>query len=329
MRTEAELNSQMDAYRNDIANIKETYAQEIENHESAIKRAESEKADYSAKVKDVQQQIDAYILTDPVATKRAGLEKERKALKSAGGSFIIWMIILEVLLFIASLFMKELLQEKGFIRIIMHAAPLLLLIPAFMKLIAAGKLKPQIKELSKGLKEFDVHKNELEDEQARYEKQVKNCESRISDLRSKIKQANRQRNDKVKDLEEKIEDCQADMKYAPLAKNHVMIFVGEKNSYSGEYRSMRNEIIIDGISYGAAGIPFKAITLTPGLHAVQVLCQVYFSEEYHTYASVVDQINVENGSVFMKFEFKGPGSSFYGEKFFEASDFFKATKQKP
>ena len=63
-----------------ISSYKETYAQEIENHESAIKRAESEKADYSAKVKDVQQQIDAYILTDPVATKRAGLEKERKAL---------------------------------------------------------------------------------------------------------------------------------------------------------------------------------------------------------------------------------------------------------
>lgn len=329
MRTEVELNSQIDAYKQDIANIKETYAQEIENHESAISRAESEKADYAAKVNDVQQQIDAYILTDPVATKRHGLEKEQKALRSAGGSFFFWMIILEILLFIASLFMKNLLQDKGYIRIIMHAVPLLLLIPAIKKLVDAGKLKPQIKELSKGLKEFDVHKNELEDEKARYEKQVKSCESRISDLRGKIKQANRQCNDKLKDLEEKIEDCQADMKYASLAKNHVMIFVGEKNSRSGDYRTMRNEIVIDGVSYGAAGMPFKAIVLEPGLHAVQVLCQVYFSEEYHTYASVVDQINVEHGSIFIKFEFKGPGASFYGEKFFEPTDFFKATNQKP
>lgn len=126
-----------------------------------------------------------------------------------------------------------------------------------------------------------------------------------------------------------ISDCEADLKYLPMAKNHVMIFVAEEGGTSTSFRPIKHNITIDGIDYGAAPMPFKIIELTPGIHAINVTVGLYIGGEPRLYSSGVTQVRVDTNSVFMQYVFKGPGMPFSPMQYHNASDFFKATNQKP
>lgn len=74
----------------------------------------------------------------------------------------------------------------------------------------------------------------------------------------------------------------------------VYVYVGEKHSYG--YKAPRNEIIIDGQEYGPATMPYKKITLMPGLHTIRVVVQLYYGGNYHLPQSDILQFQLEGGT---------------------------------
>ena len=83
----------------------------------------------------------------------------------------------------------------------------------------------------------------------------------------------------------------------------VYVYVGEPRS-GGEWKVPRNEITIDGQSYGPGTIPYKEIVLQPGWHTICVAIQ--YTSEY-IYRSDTIQFNLDGcGEKYYQFFIESP-----------------------
>ena len=83
----------------------------------------------------------------------------------------------------------------------------------------------------------------------------------------------------------------------------IYVYVGEPRS-GGEWKVPRNEITIDGQSYGPGTIPYKEIVLQPGWHTICVAIQ--YTSEY-IYRSDTIQFNLDGcGEKYYQFFIKSP-----------------------
>ena len=262
---------------------------------------EEKKAEAQGKSDRAWKELNKVINSNPIAKQRLELEAKQDSMKSWGKGLTFGPIILDIVLFILMITTDSIIErivgtDITKIEIIILCIPPVFIIPGIALWIASATFNGKINALSNQLVEFDRQKAPIEAEWSQHLAKVHEYENTISQ--------------KKEDLEKyKIEE-----KYAPFARNHVMIFVAEEGSSSDKFRTIKHEIIIDGIEYGTAAWPFKAIELTPGLHAVQVRVGLYIGDEFCVYSADVTQVRVENGSLFLKYVFKGPARPFNAKK---------------
>ena len=90
-----------------------------------------------------------------------------------------------------------------------------------------------------------------------------------------------------------------------------------------------NTIEIDNMPQGFAERPFKPILLSPGAHTIRVTVQHETNGVQQNYSSEWEQICIDEESLYMLFEFKGPQNGVTVKKFTDIVAFFDATNQEP
>lgn len=264
----------------------------------------------------VRQERNNLIDHNPIAAERRRIENLKEQLHSWGMGLIILPIVADVALFVLLLLLEGILErmiggDPLQLQLTILAIPLALIIPGIILLVVSAVQNGKIDKLTAQLREFDIEKQPLEDKISMLTKQITECDEFIAKQNNCLAR------------------CETEIKFAAYAKNHIMLFVAEEGASSDQYRSIKNSIIIDGVEYGAASMPFKTIELTPGLHTIRVNVAVYFSERYHIYSSDFIQVRAESDSVFLKCVFKGPSRPFSFEKFTDINAFFEAINYEP
>lgn len=289
---------------------------DIDLANQAINEAKKQEAEIEKELSKAKNLRDEMIHNNPIATERKKLEDKKEKLKTWGFRLIVAPFIIDAVLFVLLLtfegvIAKAINDDPLKIELIILGIPPILIIFGIILFIISLFTSIKIKALSSRLADFDVEKAPIEYEISQYESDLSDCLDII--------------NKKDSDLE----TYKTELKYIVYEKNYVLIFVAQEGSSSNEFRIIKHNITIDNIEYGAAGLPFKAIALSEGIHAVRVDVGVYINESLHVYSSNVEQVQVSNGSIFMKFVFKGPSMPFVAQKYYDAPAFFEATNQKP
>ncbi len=275
----------------------------VEEMEKVVQECEANIINYNkqldshTKERDrLQKEVNDYIRSNPIAEERCKVERERDWKKKKGKNCVVWFFVFVVAVFLILLIAKNSLaaafgDKMLYIQIAAYALPAILVIFAITNYGTAGKLQKQIDEISSKLKEFDVKLRPMEHELSEENNWVSRYKTDIRSEQSKM--------DEYKEM------IRVEKKYAQYSVNYALVFVGEKDSYSKKYKSVRNKIEIDGIDYGYSEFPFKPIYLNPGIHTIKITVQDYFGESYHLYSSNVSQFEVSRGSIYFECEYVG------------------------
>lgn len=302
----------MDAERADIMREKATLESAIQTAQANIKENKKTISSKNGEIKDLEKNIKEYISTNTTAMERDLLQKKQSKFFKLGAFGAIAAVVLALILIVLKLILGAGFNQSLWIVLLVVSG--LILGGGIASVIYGMTFGKSIKALSQDLATFDVHKNELEDQIASCQKAITNCKKAI------------------KKEESTIDDCEDELrfyKYEQLFQGHVMVFVGEKVAIGGKYKTIVNTIEIDGFEQGFADRPFKALRLLPGDHTIKVTVQTQVNNEYQNVASEVLQINVDEQSLYMVYEFKGANGGLVCKQYTDIIEFFDATNQEP
>lgn len=291
---------------------KATLESMIQTAQTNIKENKKTISAKNSEIKDLEKNVKEYINSNTTAVERDLLQKKQSRFFKFGASGVIAAVAMALILIVLKLILAEGFNQALWIALLVVAV--LILGGGIAAVIYGLTFRKGIKALSQELATFDVHKNELED-------QIDTCQKAIANCKKAIKKE-----------EAAIEDCKDELryyKYEQLFQGHVMVFVGEKGAMGGKYKTIVNTIEIDGFEQGFAERPFKALRLLPGDHTVKVTVQAQVNNEYQNIVSEIEQINVDQQSLYMVYEFKGANGGIVCKKYTDIIEFFDATNQEP
>lgn len=111
------------------------------------------------------------------------------------------------------------------------------------------------------------------------------------------------------------------------APGKIILFVGDYNSATRVYQSVRNAVYIDGKDYGPAGFPRQEYLLEPGVHTVQVAAQIRLGPDEYKIIKSTALSFVLDGSSTKYFQFRCESLVLIGSECNSELDFPRNLKQ--
>ena len=111
------------------------------------------------------------------------------------------------------------------------------------------------------------------------------------------------------------------------APGKIILFVGDYNSATRVYQSVRNAVYFDGKDYGPAGFPRQEYLLEPGAHTVQVAAQIRLGPDEYKIINSTPISFVLDGSSTKYFQFRCERLVLIGSECNSELDFPRNLKQ--